>query len=156
MHPEHSLPTLMLPQVAQPPPPSFHHEPVLVDEVLSFVPPEPGLLVDCTVGGGGHAEALLREFPGARLFGCDRDAEAVAAAGRRGAPFLARLAEKQAQARQMMPDSSGVLKSLLPPEADDGDIAYGGIHRWSETPSSKLADIFTPAPGLPLQRVRFM
>ena len=95
MHPEHSLPTLMLPQVAQPPPPSFHHEPVLVDEVLSFVPPEPGLLVDCTVGGGGHAEALLREFPGARLFGCDRDAEAVAAAGSRLTPFAERILLRQ-------------------------------------------------------------
>ena len=91
MHPEHSLPTVMPPQVAQPPPPSFHHEPVLVDEVLSFVPPYAGFLVDCTLGGGGHAEALLRAFPRAQLFGCDLDADAVAAAGARLAPFAGRI-----------------------------------------------------------------
>ncbi|MEE8433277.1 MAG: 16S rRNA (cytosine(1402)-N(4))-methyltransferase RsmH [bacterium] len=81
----------MLPHGAQPPPPSFHHEPVLVDEVLSFVPPGPGFLVDCTLGGGGHAEALLRAFPGARLFGCDRDADAVAASEARLVPFGERI-----------------------------------------------------------------
>ena len=94
-----------------------------------------------------HLEAILDARP---------IAEAVASAGGPGATFLERLAERQAQARQTAPDSSGVLKSLLPPEADDGDIAYGGKHRWSETPSSNRAYIFTPAAGSPLQRVRFI
>jgi 16S rRNA (cytosine1402-N4)-methyltransferase len=65
---------------------AFRHEPVLLEEVLSFVPLGARLLVDCTLGGGGHAEALLAHFPRAELFGSDRDAEAVAAARARLLP----------------------------------------------------------------------
>jgi len=62
----------------------FQHRPVMVDEVvgvLGVVPP--GLLVDATVGGGGHAAALLDAHPGLRLLGLDRDLDAVAEARRR-------------------------------------------------------------------------
>jgi 16S rRNA (cytosine1402-N4)-methyltransferase len=45
-----------------------------------FRPVPPGLLVDCTVGGGGHAGLLLDARPDLRLLGIDRDANAVAAA----------------------------------------------------------------------------
>ena len=69
------------------PVPAFRHEPVLLDAVLDLVPPDARTLVDATLGGGGHAEALLRRFPRAELFGCDRDREAVAAARLRLAPF---------------------------------------------------------------------
>jgi len=61
----------------------FQHRPVMVDEVvgvLGVVPP--GLLVDATVGGGGHAAALLDAHPGLRLLGLDRDLDAVAEARR--------------------------------------------------------------------------
>lgn len=65
-----------------------YHRPVLVDEVLAFLEPEGGgLFVDGTVGGGGHAEALLRASPDLRLVGIDRDPEALEAAGRRLAPY---------------------------------------------------------------------
>ncbi len=59
------------------------HEPVLTTEVLRFLGPERGgLFVDCTVGLGGHARALL-QAGASRLVGCDRDPEALAiAAGR--------------------------------------------------------------------------
>ena len=107
--------------------------------------------VVAALNGPGDATAHFEAILDARPI-----AEAVASAGGPGATFLERLAERQAQARQTAPDSSGVLKSLLPPEADDGDIAYGGKHRWSETPSSNRAYIFTPAAGSPLQRVRFI
>ncbi len=48
------------------------HVPVLLEEVVSFLKPRKGkVIVDCTVGLGGHAEALLRK--GARVIGLDLD-----------------------------------------------------------------------------------
>ncbi len=67
---------------------SFSHTPVLLAEVLRFAAmAKPALIVDCTVGGGGHARELLRTFPAARLIGIDRDLEALAAARAALAPF---------------------------------------------------------------------
>jgi 16S rRNA (cytosine1402-N4)-methyltransferase len=62
----------------------FVHQPVLVElvaDLLSVVPA--GLFVDATVGGGGHAAAVLDAHPGLRLLGIDRDDAALAAAARR-------------------------------------------------------------------------
>ena len=54
------------------------HEPVMVDEVLQHLEPaRGGLFVDCTVGLGGHARALL-EHGASRLIGLDRDPTALA------------------------------------------------------------------------------
>ena len=56
------------------------HIPVLADEVLQLLAPERGgLFVDCTVGLGGHARALLERGAG-RVIGIDRDAAALAIA----------------------------------------------------------------------------
>lgn len=60
-----------------------YHEPVLVEEVLGFLgPSRDGLYLDGTVGGGGHARALLERCGGCRLIGVDRDPEALEAAGK--------------------------------------------------------------------------
>ena len=65
-----------------------NHLPVLTDRVVELlVPAGPGLLVDATVGLGGHAEALLRAEPGFQLVGLDRDPEALTRAGERLEPF---------------------------------------------------------------------
>jgi 16S rRNA (cytosine1402-N4)-methyltransferase len=62
----------------------FAHEPVMVDEVVAlFAPVAPGLVVDATVGGAGHAAALLDAHPQLRVLGIDRDPDAVAAATER-------------------------------------------------------------------------
>ncbi len=58
------------------------HEPVLKEEVASFIRGE-GVLVDCTVGTGGHAEYFLRKFPGLRVIGIDKDPEALKVAQQR-------------------------------------------------------------------------
>jgi 16S rRNA (cytosine1402-N4)-methyltransferase len=53
----------------------------MVDEIVElFRSVPPGLVVDATVGGGGHARALLETFPRHRLLGLDRDEEALVAA----------------------------------------------------------------------------
>lgn len=66
-----------------------YHTPVLLDEVLAFLrPKEGGTYVDCTLGGGGHAEAVLDAISGkGMLVGFDRDPDAIRAAGGRLARF---------------------------------------------------------------------
>lgn len=63
----------------------FTHIPVLTTEVLTLLAPERGgVFVDGTLGGGGHAEAVLERLPkGGRLIGIDRDMDAVRSAGER-------------------------------------------------------------------------
>jgi 16S rRNA (cytosine1402-N4)-methyltransferase len=56
------------------------HEPVLLEPILESLEPNrpDGVLVDATVGLGGHSEALLERHPDARLIAIDRDPEALA------------------------------------------------------------------------------
>lgn len=67
------------------------HIPVLLDRCVELLAPaldRPGaVLVDTTLGLGGHAEAFLRRFPGLVLVGLDRDPSALRVAGERLAPF---------------------------------------------------------------------
>jgi len=64
---------------------SFHHIPVLLNEVLEYLSPQPGqVYADGTLGGGGHSEEILKRIgeTGA-LYGIDRDEAAIAAATER-------------------------------------------------------------------------
>ena len=64
------------------------HQPVLLREVIEALAPAPdAVIVDATVGLGGHARALLEEQPSLRLIGLDVDAEALAEATKTLAPF---------------------------------------------------------------------
>ena len=67
----------------------FSHIPVLLHETLEHLAPERGgIFVDGTLGGGGHAGAVLSRLPeNGRLIGIDRDWEAVRAAGERLASY---------------------------------------------------------------------
>jgi 16S rRNA (cytosine1402-N4)-methyltransferase len=85
----------------------FEHAPVLENEVVELLRPAPGkLLLDGTLGGGGHSERLLER--GARVIGMDRDPRAIAAASAR----LARYGEAFRAVRSDFRDAGNVLASL--------------------------------------------
>ncbi|MHB8317769.1 MAG: 16S rRNA (cytosine(1402)-N(4))-methyltransferase RsmH [Acidimicrobiales bacterium] len=68
------------------------HRPVLLDEVLElFAPLETGVVIDATLGDGGHAAALLVAHPEIRVVGIDRDSSAIESAQRTLAPFRDRV-----------------------------------------------------------------
>jgi len=61
--------------------PEFVHQPVMGREVTELLVPVPsGLIVDATVGGGGHARLVLEAREDVRVLGIDRDPDAVGAA----------------------------------------------------------------------------
>ncbi|MGZ5415346.1 MAG: 16S rRNA (cytosine(1402)-N(4))-methyltransferase RsmH [Aeromicrobium sp.] len=76
------------------------HVPVLLDRVLDLLSPsliKPGsVVVDATLGLGGHAEALLTEFPDVHVIGIDRDPVALDRARARLEPFGDRVTYAQA------------------------------------------------------------
>jgi 16S rRNA (cytosine1402-N4)-methyltransferase len=79
------------------------HRPVLLQEVMEGLGVKPGgAYIDATVGGGGHAEAILRlSGPDGRLLGLDRDADAIDRARARLAPFQPRVSFHHARFSDM-------------------------------------------------------
>jgi 16S rRNA (cytosine1402-N4)-methyltransferase len=82
------------------PPTSSRHVPVLKDRSINLLAPaferalEAGttpLVIDATLGMGGHSEAMLQRFPQLHLIGIDRDTEALDLAGERLQPFRNRI-----------------------------------------------------------------
>jgi 16S rRNA (cytosine1402-N4)-methyltransferase len=75
--------------------PAHGHIPVMRERVLAVLEPaldrEDAVVVDATVGAGGHSEAMLTRYPGVRLVGLDRDPIALERAAVRLAPFGARV-----------------------------------------------------------------
>jgi len=101
--------------------PPLRHLPVMAEEVVTLLAPERGgLFVDCTVGLGGHAEALLQRGPDARLLGLDRDLAALRMASERLRPFGARVRLAQAS-------FSEVAVVLGGEEVDGGILADLGV-----------------------------
>ncbi len=100
--------------------PSFEHRTVLRREAVQLLAPAPGkVFLDGTVGGGGHAEALLDA--GARVIGLDQDPAALQAArarlGDRGDRFVAEHANFR--------DARGVLDRLGVAEVDGAVVDLG-------------------------------
>lgn len=67
----------------------FHHIPVLLNETIELLDCRPGdIIVDGTLGGGGHASEIIRRIlPGGLLVGIDQDPEALRAARERLMPY---------------------------------------------------------------------
>ena len=94
----------------------FHHQPVLLDECVAHLDLQSGqTIVDGTVGGGGHAEAILdRTRPDGLLIGLDVDAEALEAARRRLADHSERIRLVHASFRLL----TDVVRELGTPRVD--------------------------------------
>ena len=114
-------------------PPNFDHDPVMLVEVLAALRPQAsGRYADGTVGGGGHAEAILKaSSPSGWLFGCDRDGAAIEAAALRLEPFKGRYEIRQGNfadlADWLEPGScDGVLLDLgvSSPQLDQADRGF--------------------------------
>jgi 16S rRNA (cytosine1402-N4)-methyltransferase len=97
------------------------HIPVLTGPVVEWLAPTaPGLLVDATLGLGGHARVLLEAAPGFQLLGVDRDPEAVAEARRRLEPYGPRVtlairnfdSLPELLAEQALPQPAAILADL--------------------------------------------
>lgn len=97
------------------------HRPVLLKETMEFLVPERGgLFVDCTVGLGGHSEAILKSSARTRVVGMDLDPSALAYARQRLAPFGERFQAFQANFRELADvlsragehDTDGILVDL--------------------------------------------
>mgnify|MGYP005841499393 CR=1 FL=1 len=95
MPPEPTPPTEPHPDATGAPLPdeTFGHVPVLADEVTGFLPPlSAGVIVDCTVGAGGHSRILLERTPAeVTLIGLDADPGSLAVAEQRLAGFAGRV-----------------------------------------------------------------
>jgi 16S rRNA (cytosine1402-N4)-methyltransferase len=112
--------------------PAFAHRPVLVDLVVElFGPVPPGVVVDATLGGGGHAEALLDAHPHLSVLGLDQDPDAIAAASAR----LARFGDRVAVRRTRFDEIARVVAEVVP------DLGHAGA-------SGALFDLGVSSPQL--------
>jgi len=102
--------------------PEFLHKPVLLPEVMTALRPQPGgSYVDGTLGGAGHAAAILElSSPTGCLFGCDRDGTAVEAA-------RARLGERFAGRFEVRRGNFSELGAWLAPGSCDGVLLDLGV-----------------------------
>lgn len=93
------------------------HTPVLLERTLDLLAPalgrEGAVVVDATLGMGGHAEAMLDRFPTATLVGIDRDPDALRLAGER----LARFGDRVLLAHAVYDELPAVLSDLDIPAA---------------------------------------
>jgi 16S rRNA (cytosine1402-N4)-methyltransferase len=147
----------------------------MLDRVITLLEPalqHPGaVLVDATLGLGGHAEAFLQRFPEIRLVGLDRDPEALRLTGDRLAPYAERISLMHAVYDELpqvlhelgIPAIDGILfdlgvSSMQLDEADRG-FAYSQDApldmRMDSTAPTTAADILNTYSSADLARILF-
>lgn len=113
----------------------FHHVSVLLDECIEGLAIKPeGIYVDGTLGGAGHSSQIAARLTTGRLIGIDRDEVALAAAGKRLAPYSDRVTlvhsnfcEIASVLQQLnVPGVDGILLDLgvSSPQLDDGSRGF--------------------------------
>ncbi|MDI3270508.1 MAG: 16S rRNA (cytosine(1402)-N(4))-methyltransferase RsmH [Bacillota bacterium] len=114
----------------------YPHIPVMVEDVVRLLSPQPGdIILDATVGSGGHAQALLSAAgPGALLIGIDRDPVALERAQRQLHPFGASVRLQKANYADLdqvldgmgIPEVTAVLFDLgvSSPQLDDPERGF--------------------------------
>ncbi|TDD61106.1 16S rRNA (cytosine(1402)-N(4))-methyltransferase RsmH [Kribbella antibiotica] len=154
---------------------SERHVPVMLERVVALLAPalaQPGaVLVDATLGLGGHSEAFLQQFPDIRLIGLDRDPAALRLAGERLAPYEDRTTFVKAVYDELpevledlgVPAINGILfdlgvSSMQLDEADRG-FAYAQDApldmRMDSTGPTTAADILNTYSSADLARILF-
>ncbi|MGW8268544.1 MAG: 16S rRNA (cytosine(1402)-N(4))-methyltransferase RsmH, partial [Longimicrobiales bacterium] len=97
----------------------------MVAEVLEVLGgAKQGMILDGTLGGGGHAEAMLSAWPECRVLGVDRDPEAIRSAAERLAPFSDRVRFLEMRF-DVAPDDGAVRRDGL-----DGALLDLGVSSW--------------------------
>ncbi|HMJ90166.1 MAG TPA: 16S rRNA (cytosine(1402)-N(4))-methyltransferase RsmH [Candidatus Acidoferrum sp.] len=126
--------------------PEFTHKSVLLAEVLEALRPRGGTnFVDGTIGGGGHAAAILQaSAPDGWLFGMDRDDAALDAARIRLAPFAGRFELKRGNFSELgawvQPSSCGGVLLDLGVSSPQLDLAGRGFSFQTEGPLDMRMD----------------
>ncbi len=94
----------------------FRHQPVMVEEIVAVFDTVPaGVILDATLGGGGHSEAILVHRPDVSILGVDRDPAALAAATER----LARFGERVSTVHARFDDRQAIEAALRDVLGDD-------------------------------------
>lgn len=113
----------------------FHHVSVLLDECIEGLAIKPeGIYVDGTLGGAGHSSQIAARLTTGRLIGIDRDEVALAAAGKRLAPYSDRVTLVHSNFCEIasvldelnIPGVDGILLDLgvSSPQLDDGSRGF--------------------------------
>ena len=101
------------------------HIPVLLNETISLYKENmknSGYFVDCTLGFGGHSEAILQSFPNVKLIGIDQDKEAMKFAKKRLSKFSNRVEFINKRASEALEELKGLnISGVL---ADIGVSSY--------------------------------
>lgn len=154
-------------------PAGARHVPVLLPRVLELLAPalsgRPAVVVDATLGLGGHSAALLAAHPGLTLVGLDRDPQALALAGRRLVAYSSRVHLVHAVYDRLtgvlgdlgLPGADGVLFDLgvssLQLDEDDRGFSYSRDSdldmRMDPTTGPTAADVLNTYPVARLARI---
>lgn len=107
------------------------HKPVLLDEVLQVIKArDGGLFVDCTLGLGGHTEAILNSSSSANVIGIDRDSDALQLARARLVKFGDRVRFVQSnfsEVKKVVAEQAGEISGIV------ADLGVSSMQLDSET-----------------------